>query len=61
MLNETRLTVVWEGEYSTVQWCVKRMKIGGHLCEQQASEEHEYWNYSDYEACSVSQLVHLKK
>jgi len=27
-----------EGEYSTVQWCAERIKTGGHLCEQQASE-----------------------
>jgi len=44
-----------EGEHSTAQWCVERMKIGGQLCEPQASEVHEYWRFSDYEACTVSQ------
>jgi len=37
MKTKSHSYVLLEGEHCTVQWCVERMEIGGHWCEQQAS------------------------
>ena len=38
-LNETMFHsyVLMKGEHYTMQWCVERMEIGGHWCEQEFS------------------------
>jgi len=37
MKTKSHSYVMLDGEHCTVQWCVERMEIGGHWCEQEFS------------------------